>query len=350
MSDATHGSTLPQSRLRLAAAVRAASLGPAFGLVMALALALALAGGGYGLWLRRQAKATEPAFREARVGREPISMTVLATGAVAPENRLEIKTPVPGRIDRVLVDEGQRVKKAQVIGWMSSTERAALLDAAASKGEAEVARWQELYKATPILAPVNGTIIGRNAEAGQTVTSADAVFVMSDRLIVKAQVDETDLSLIRLREPAIIVLDAYPGEKIAAEVAQVAYDAKTVNNVTTYEIDVVPKKTPGHMRSGMTANVAFLVADRPDALAVPTEAIFTKHEKFYVRVGSPQAIEEREIAVGISDGKRTEAILGLRENEPVQVPVLQARAPEEASSSPLSPFAKGASPAPRRGN
>src|SRR5262249_54993338 len=146
-------------------------------------------------------------------------------------------------------------KKGQVMAWMSSTERAALLDAASARGEDELKQWEELYRPTPILAPIPGTVIARNVESGQTFTVSDAVLTMSDRLTVKAQVDETDIAQIALKQRASIVLDAYPQEKLDAIVDQIAYDAKTVNSVTTYVVDVLPRNTPKFMRSSMTANV-----------------------------------------------------------------------------------------------
>ena len=94
---------------------------------------------------------------------------------------------------------------------------------------------------------------------------------MSDRLTVKAQVDETDIAEIHLKQRAEIVLDAYPDRAIPARVDQIAYEAKTVNNVTTYIVDVLPDKTPSFMRSGMTANVTFLTADKKGVLLVPAQ-------------------------------------------------------------------------------
>ena len=311
-------------------------------LIAIVAAVALLAGLGAKWWIAREEAANRVVYKPAKIARVPILSTVLATGSVAPENRLEIKTPVAGRVEKVLVDEGVQVRKSQVLGWMSSTERAALLDAAASKGADEVKRWEELYRPTPILAPLNGRLIARNVESGQTVTTSDAVFVMSDRLIVKAQADETDLALIKLGSRATIVLDAYPLEKIPAKVAQIAYDAKTVNNVTTYAIDVLPETTPEAMRSGMTANVTFTIAERPDALAVPTEAIFTKQGKFYLRVGTEDAFEEREVGVGITDGKRTEILSGAAENESALIAQLPAKGRGGGqNSNPLNPMGRG---------
>ncbi|MEI6805360.1 MAG: biotin/lipoyl-binding protein [Myxococcaceae bacterium] len=110
----------------------------------------------------RKKSHVEVTYQEIKVERGDIVVTVLATGTVAPENRLDIKPPVAGRIEEVLVLEGQKVKKGQILAWMSSTERAALIDAARSIGPAEVKKWEENYKRTPIMAPINGMIIVRN--------------------------------------------------------------------------------------------------------------------------------------------------------------------------------------------
>jgi macrolide-specific efflux system membrane fusion protein len=116
-----------------------------------------------------------------------------------------------------------------------------------------------MYQAAPIVSPINGTIISRNAEAGQTITTSDAILVMSDLLIVKAQVDETDMAQIKLKQEAEIILDAYPKTTIPAKVDKIAYEAETVNNVTNYKIDLIPHHPTELMRSGMTANVTFFV-------------------------------------------------------------------------------------------
>ncbi|RYZ62357.1 MAG: biotin/lipoyl-binding protein, partial [Proteobacteria bacterium] len=127
--------------------------------------------GGYKYWKKKEEKKAQPTFREEVVERGNLDRTVLSTGEVLPQNRLEIKPPIAGRVEEVLVDEGDAVVKGQIIGWMSSTERAALLDSARAKGAAEVKRWEEMYRPTPILAPIKGTVILRSVEPGQTFTN-----------------------------------------------------------------------------------------------------------------------------------------------------------------------------------
>ncbi len=295
---------------------------------------LIAAGGGFTFWKSRQAEAIT--YREMNVKKGDLEVSILSTGTVQPENRLEIKPPIAGRIERVLVDEGKVVKKGQILAWMSSTERAAMLDAASAKGKAEVKRWEEMYQPTPVLAPINGMIILRNIESGQTVLNTDAVLVMSDRLTVKAQVDETDLAQIKLKQEATIVLDAYAGQKIPAIVDQIAYEAKTVNNVTTYLVDVLPKETPEFMRSGMTANVNFATDSRHDAVLVLAEAIKFGDMKSTVLVRGPDGTPiEKEITTGLSDGKHTEVTEGLSEGEVVLI--AQARTKGAAGTNPFMP-------------
>ena len=288
-------------------------------------------------------------YREHRAGKGEIAVTILSTGTVQPENRVEIKPPIAGRVEKVLVDEGRYVRKGEVLAWMSSTERAALLDAASARGPEELKQWEEMYRPTPILAPINGRIIHRNVESGQTFATSDAIFVMSDRLTVKAQVDETDIAQIRLRQKGVITLDAYPREKIPATVDQIAFEAKTVNNVTTYIVDVLPEKTPETMRSGMTANVSFDVDSRKDVLVVPAEALKMEKGRTTVLVPGkapgPQYKDaaEKEIRTGINDGKKYEVLSGLSEGDVILAPEIRLPTDKAGSgaASPFSPMRPG---------
>lgn len=275
------------------------------------------------------------------VEKSDIDIRILSTGTVLPENRLEIKAPIAGRIDEVLIQEGAKLKKGQILAWMSSTERAAMMDAARARGPEELKKWEEIYKPTPILAPLPGTLILRNIEPGQTITSTEVIFAMSDRLTVKAQVDETDIAKIKLKQMATIVLDAYPDISIEAEVDQIAFEAKTVNNVTTYLVDVLPKKTPDFMRSGMTANVTFQIERKKDVLTLSNEAIQVVDGKTQVllkqdNTNTPVA---RTITTGATDGKKTEIVEGLEESD-IVVRLDSSNDPNQKKkgSNPFSPF------------
>lgn len=285
-----------------------------FGIVLLLAGGMAWCVGACGK------KSAKPAFKEVTVTRQTLTLSVDSTGNVQPENRVEIKPPVSGRVESVLVQEGDRVWKGQVLATLSSTERAALLDAARAKGKEEVRHWEELYKATPLLAPLDGRIIARKVEPGQTVGASETVLVLSDRLIVNAQVDETDIGKIRVGQSARLTLDAYPDQPLEATVKRIGYEAKTVNNVTMYDVVVLPKKVPPFMRSGMTANVTFIMAEKKDILVIPSEAVRTREGRSMVMLpGSGKRPDRQEIETGLTDGKMTEVVSGLDEGATVLV-------------------------------
>jgi macrolide-specific efflux system membrane fusion protein len=257
-----------------------------------------------------------------KVTRGNIQSSIPATGTVMPRNRLEIKPPVSGRIEQVLVVEGQRVKKGEILAWMSSLERAALIDAARASGAEEVRRWEEIYKPTPVVAPINGFIIVGNVEAGQTFTSNDTVLVMADQLIVKAQVDETDIGRIRVNQPVEIVLDAYPQEKIAGAVEHIAYESKVINNVTIYQVDVIPRLVPEFFRSGMSATVNFSQMQRESVLVLPSKAVKKRGKISYVfkikKAG--EAPEPLQVEAGLENSEHIEIVSGLSEGDSVVVP------------------------------
>ncbi len=278
---------------------------------------------------------------EVPVVRDSISVQILSTGIIQPENKVEIKPPIAGRVDKVLVSEGIKVKKGQILAWMSSTERAALLDAASSRGDKELKEWEEMYRATPILAPINGMIIQRNIESGQTFTTQDPILVMSDRLTVKAQVDETDIAQIKLKQKAKITLDAYPRGNIEAIVDQIAFDSKTVNNVTTYIVDVLPLNPPEYMRSGMTANVTFEISHKDNILVIPAESVKSNDGKSFVllvnKINKKSPLLT-EVKLGLTDGKKSEVISGITDQNLILVQEFKLLDSQSSGGSPFSPM------------
>ncbi len=190
------------------------------------------------------ARNNAPTFRSVQVARGDLQVTVLATGTVQPQNRLEMKPPVAGRVDKILVKEGQNVKAGETVALLSSTERAALLDAAKSKDEKEQGYWEEIYKAIPLIAPIDGTVIVSTMQPGQTVSQTDPIVVLSDRLIVQAQVDETDIGKVKEGQAALISLDAYPDIEVKGVVSHIYHESKVVTNVTIYQVDILPEEVP----------------------------------------------------------------------------------------------------------
>jgi len=247
-----------------------------------------------------------------------ISIVISATGAVQPMNRLEIKPPIAGRIEKVLVKEGDVVSKGRVVALMSSSERAALLDAARAHGEESVKNCEELYKPISVIAPINGTVRVRGAEPGQTVGAGDAVFVLSDRLVIKTSVDETDVGKVKVGQKAVITLDAYSDTEIPGSVYHISYESSVMNNVSIYETFINPDKVPDFFRSGMTANVNIIKAESKGVLSLPVNAVRAKDGVSFVMVkNGGDKPKRKEVVTGIDDGSYVEIKSGLSSDEAV---------------------------------
>lgn len=304
-------------------------------------IVLALAGGGWFFMTHKKkadAAAEAQKFTVAKVEIRTLSKTVESTGEVRPDNRLEVKSPISGRIEQLLVDEGDQVQKGQVIAWISSTERATLLDTARAKGENEMKYWEEVYKAAPLVAPLSGTVIVRSLEPGQTITSSSAVIVIADRLIVVGQLDETDIGAVFIGQHVKVRLDAYPEVSFGGSVASIAYDSKVVSSVTMYEVDVTPENLPGFARSGMTATLTFLIEQHENVPAVPTAALEYRGSKTFVLLPAPAGKEPemRQVKTGLSENSFTEILKGLEAGEEVLVPQI-VRKKENSTANPFLP-------------
>ncbi|MDW8055755.1 MAG: efflux RND transporter periplasmic adaptor subunit [Elusimicrobiota bacterium] len=298
---------------------------------------------------------SKPQFKEIEVVKGDIISTFRISGTIEPRNRLAIRPQIAGRIEDILVSEGEKVKKGQIIAWLSSQERAALLDIAKSQGEQEYKKWQEIYKPTPIIAPLDGFIIVRDKEPGQTVTTADHIVVMADELIIKAYVDETDLRYVKLNQLVNCSLDAYPDVSFLGKVEHIAYESTLINNVTVYELKIKPilathkpgvpkefhfirqrknkketlqqkeKSKPqisisSILRSGMTATIEIIAEEKKDVLTLPTSAIQDTGKEKYVLIKKEKQVIKQQIETGMSNGKNTEITSGLTEGDIVLIP------------------------------
>ncbi len=269
-----------------------------------------------------------------------IKSIISSTGTVYPKNRLEVKPPVSGRIESILIKEGEAVKIGQTLAWMSSTERAALLDAARGQGEKQLKYWEEIYKSIPLLAPIDGEVIVATIQPGQTVSTADAVIVLSDQLIVRAQVDETDIGKIKLGQKAVIKLDAYSDTQITAKVEHIYYESETVNNVVIYNVDLVPEEVPEFFRSGMSASVDFIVESKDNVLILPLDAVQQDKDENYVWVkleGSPDPVK-RVVKLGTMEEEKYEILSGLTAEDTVVVSTDKYVLPAASSNTGSNPF------------
>jgi len=255
-----------------------------------VAIVVAMMGFGAAGWYGYASYESRPQFEYVKVGHGPMRVTLRESALVSPEHRLNIMPPIPGRMDTILVANGEAVKQGQVLAWISSTSRAALMDAARAQGGKELKFWEDIFKPAPLVAPLDGHIISTAVVPGQVVVTAQPVFTMSDHLIVEAFVDETDLSQAWLGQEVDITFDSYPDAHLTGKVHEIA------------------------VRSGVSANVFLLISDRPDVLKIPTNAI-SPEGTVLVAQGADQSLEERRIEVGSTDGEWTEVKSGLVEGD-----------------------------------
>jgi macrolide-specific efflux system membrane fusion protein len=246
-----------------------------------------------------------------------IKSYINATGIVQPRNRLEIKPTISGRIEKIFFKEGDKIKSGQVLALMSSLDRATILDAVKASKE-KIDFWEEIYKPIPIVAPINGEIIVKNIEIGQTVSANETLFVISDILIIKAYIDETDIGKIKIGQKAIITLDAYPDNQILGNVSHISYESEIRNNVTMYKVDILPKVVSPFFRSGMSANIDIIETYKTNILVIPLEVLIKTPSGVYVFVEDKKnknQILKKQIKIGISDEKNVEVISGLDIND-----------------------------------
>jgi len=287
---------------------------------------------GYFYWQKRNGdNPGQLNYETVRVERGSIEIKVLSTGTIGPYTRVEVSSSVSGRIDRVEVDEGDIVKEGNILAWISSEDRIALLDAARSglesaqkKNDPEAIEEAEMayeiadkaYKPVPLTNSISGEVINRSCEPGQNVSTQSILFVIADRLVATVQVDEADIGNIKLGQETWIVLDAFPNERLKGKVSKISREGTLVSDVVVYDVMVNPLKVPPHWASGMTANVEFMVEKKDSILIIPKSAVKQGRGENFVVVLEEEPTP-RKIETGISDGRVLEVTEGLKEGEKV---------------------------------
>ena len=294
-----------------------------------------------GFFLFKGSRSADKPLAEIHPSRGTISSSVSTTGAVEPQNRVKIQSSVGGRIEEILVQEGRLVKKGAVLAMLSSTERAALLDAAKLQGKSEQSYWENVYKKTAVIAPMDGQVIVRSVDPGQTVTTSDSLFVLSDRLIVKAFVDETDIGRVKIGQKAMIGLDAYPDIRVNGVVEHIYYESHLQNNVNIYNVDVIPDRIPDVFRSGMSANIKIIVLEKNGTLLLPISAVLNKNGKSLVlqkNGTTQQTIRYSPVQIGLQDESNIEIVKGLTDSSVVLLPDTSFVMPKNSTgSNPFTP-------------
>jgi HlyD family secretion protein len=182
--------------------------------------------------------------------------------------------------------QAESQQEAAVGQLKSSTAQARLAEAQSTASLAQVAQAKAALQAadldlehTTIRAPVNGIVVSRNVDVGQTVAAslqAPTLFLIAQDLTqmqVDTNVSEADVGRISVGQTATFTVDAYPNAPFTGKVVQVRNAPITIQNVVTYDAVVQVANPEMKLKPGMTANVSFLIAERPNTLKVPNAAV-----------------------------------------------------------------------------
>jgi len=290
--------------------------------------AIVVAAGALGLWIYRNAEAHEaPSYRFATVTRGNLESTVSATGQLSAVTTVQVGTQVSGQVSQLLFDFNDRVKKGQLLARIDPTlAQQAVLDAQAGviraqadldRSKAEYDRNKTLYDQkvltgpefttaqynytvaqasvksaqvaldrakqnlayTQIYAPIDGVVVQRNVDVGQTVAAslqAPQLFLIANDLShmqILANVDESDIGLIHEGQDVHFTVQAYANQTFEGKVRQVRLQSTTTENVVNYTVVVAVDNPKGTLLPGMTATVSFLTGSADNALIVPNAAL-----------------------------------------------------------------------------
>ncbi len=254
-------------------------------------------------------------------------------------------------------DKAQTTYDAALAGLRVTEAQTQNGEAIVRQRQAQVAQARIDLERTSIRAPVDGVVVKRSVEPGQTVAAslqAPELFVIAKNLSdmqVEASIDEADVGRVKLGQKARFTVDAFPGQNFEGEVRQVRKAATVVSNVVTYTVVISAENPQLALLPGMTANVQIATAHKDNVLKVPNAALRfrptnavspapsgnrkSSPERGRVWVvgsdGSPLSVE---VGLGLGDGKMTEITTGdLTEGSEV----ILGQAAAKAAATPAGP-------------
>jgi HlyD family secretion protein len=221
----------------------------------------------------------------------------------------------------------QQLGKANVISATSKLKQA---EAQVVQAQALLEQKEKEYHNSTIISPIDGMVLSRDVEVGSAVSSilvlgssATLVMTLGDirEVYVKGKVDESDIGKVYLGQPARIKVESYKDRTFSGKVTKISPMGVEKDNVTTFEVRVSIDNSKGELKSQMTANAEILLEEHKSILMVPEGAlIYDKDRKASVEIPDPNAKDGRkkvDVAVGISNGSKTELLSGLKEGQEV---------------------------------
>lgn len=336
-------------------------------------------------------------FKEEKVALKTLQNSVTATGTIEAVTSVTVGTQVSGIVNKLYVDYNSQVKKGQVIAELDKTNllselntaKANLASAQSSLNyqAANMERYKTLYKKglvsadeyenalltyrqakeqvasskenvqraqtnlgyATITSPIDGTVISKSVEEGQTVAASfntPELFTIAKDLTnmqVVANVDEADIGNVKEGDRVTFTVDAYPDDTFEGTVKQVRLEATTNNNVVTYEVVISAPNADLKLKPGLTANVTIYTQERSGVLAVankalrftPTKETVGKDMKIVDCKGKNKVwtlngntLTAHPVTIGQSDGINTEITKGLKQGDKIVTEIV-VNVPEE---------------------
>ena len=336
-------------------------------------------------------------FKEEKVALKTLQNSVTATGTIEAVTSVTVGTQVSGIVNKLYVDYNSQVKKGQVIAELDKTNllselntaKANLASAQSSLNyqAANMERYKTLYKKglvsadeyenalltyrqakeqvasskenvqraqtnlgyATITSPIDGTVISKSVEEGQTVAASfntPELFTIAKDLTnmqVVANVDEADIGNVKEGDRVTFTVDAYPDDTFEGTVKQVRLEATTTNNVVTYEVVISAPNADLKLKPGLTANVTIYTQERSGVLVVANKALrftptketvgkdmkivdFKGKNKVWTLNGN--TLTAHPVTIGQSDGINTEITKGLKQGDKIVTEIV-VKVPEE---------------------
>ena len=364
------------------------------------------------LWLAIGGKKEEKVtFETENVQMGDVHTTITATGTIEPVTSVTVGTQVSGIVAHLYVDYNSIVKKGQVIAELDKTNLTSELAAAKANLSSEQSnldfqqanfnRYQTLYNKglvsahdyenarltyfqarekvasarqtvakaqtnlgyATITSPIDGVVLNKAVEEGQTVASSfntPELFVIAQDLTdmrVIADIDEADIGGVKEGQRVTFTVDAFPDDKFEGRVTQVRQEATTTSNVVTYEVVISAPNADLKLKPGLTANVTIYTMEKNNVMTVSTKALrFTPNpailtedqkiedcegqHKLWTKEGN--TFKAHKVEVGTTNGVVTEIVSGIGKGTEVltEFSISNGEEQEEKQSNPFMPKPK----------
>ncbi|MBQ4352967.1 MAG: efflux RND transporter periplasmic adaptor subunit [Prevotella sp.] len=364
------------------------------------------------LWLAIGGKKEEKVtFETEKVQMGDVHTTITATGTIEPVTSVTVGTQVSGIVAHLYVDYNSIVKKGQVIAELDKTNLTSELAAAKANLSSEQSnldfqqanfnRYQTLYNKglvsahdyenarltyfqarekvasarqtvakaqtnlgyATITSPIDGVVLNKAVEEGQTVASSfntPELFVIAQDLTnmrVIADIDEADIGGVKEGQRVTFTVDAFPDDKFEGRVTQVRQEATTTSNVVTYEVVISAPNADLKLKPGLTANVTIYTMEKNNVMTVsskalrftPNPAILTEDQKIEDCEGQHKlwtkegnTFKAHKVEVGTTNGVVTEIVSGIGKGTEVltEFSISNGEEQEEKQSNPFMPKPK----------